>query len=121
MRGEGRYFNVSIDVSVQRPKSGKAGSSRVAKTQSACIEVDPVPNLLIQNRLEIHHRLYGQKQLFHERVLCYGAVYGCMDFIEERGGFEEASEAANGACSILVVEVGRAQSWLEEIVEGLGS
>jgi hypothetical protein len=53
MLGEGRCSNVSIDVPMHKPKSVKAGSSRIAKTQSTGIEVDLVPDLLIQNCLEI--------------------------------------------------------------------
>ena len=44
-----------------------------------------------------------------------------MDLIEERGGFDETSQAADGVCLILVVQVRWAQSWLEEIVEDPGS
>jgi hypothetical protein len=44
-----------------------------------------------------------------------------MDLIEEGGSFEEAGEAANGARSVLVVQVGQAHGGLEAIVEELGS
>jgi hypothetical protein len=43
-----------------------------------------------------------------------------MDLIEEGGSFGEASKAANGGISVLIVLVGRAHGGLEDIVEELG-
>jgi hypothetical protein len=44
-----------------------------------------------------------------------------MDLIEERGSFQEAGKATDGACSVLIMLVGRAQCGFEEVVEELGS
>lgn len=54
MLEEGRCFNDNIGVS-QFHKFGslKAGSSHITKTQSTCIEMNAVPDLLSQNRPEI--------------------------------------------------------------------
>ena len=53
MLGEGSCSNVSIGIPIHKPKSVKASSSHLTKTQSTGIEVDPIPDLLTQNRLEI--------------------------------------------------------------------
>ena len=84
--------------------------------------MDSVSDVFIQNPLEIDDRLDGQDQLLHiECLLRCGAIQGGMDFIEEGRGFEESSQAANGVGWVLVMQVGRPESRLQHIVQGLRS
>lgn len=49
----------------QHRLNAKAGNLRITKIQPTGIEIDPIENLLIQNRPEIDCRFHDQDQLFY--------------------------------------------------------